>query len=488
MTAPFGRGQATAAYPPLRLSIDGAWIGAEDRDALDVIDPATGRVLGRLPVATDADVERAVAAAARAFPGWRATPAIVRARYLRDAADLLRRRRAQWAAWISLELGKPYAQALAETDTALEMLEWAAEEARRLYGRIIPARTPGMRMTAIVEPVGPAAAISGWNAPAITPARKIAAALGAGCTLVLKPSEATPATALMFAHAFAEIGLPAGVLNLVFGHPPRIADIFATHPDIRMLSFTGGTDVGKQLAAKAAASLKRGVYELGGHAPALIFDDCDVEAVATAAAAAKFRNAGQVCTSPTRILVQQTVYARFVEVFTRATEALVVGDPFEAATRVGPLQNARRREAVAGLVADALSHGGKMMTGGSARDGPGFFYHPTILADVPLTARIAREEPFGAVAMVRPFSGIDDAIAEANRVSFGLAAYAFTTNLMTTERLARDIRSGTLAINHWSASFPESPFGGVKDSGIGTEGGTEGIAAFCQTRFVSVQS
>lgn len=475
-------------YPNLRFFINGTWAGYSVRDTIEVVDPSCGEILGALPCATAQDVEQAIAAAARSFATWRNTPPLERARYLRTAAELLRDRRERWAGLIALELGKPFAEALRETDVACEMLDWAAEEARRIYGRLIPGRVANMRMMAFHEPVGPVGAISGWNAPAITPARKIAAALGAGCTLVLKASEATPACALELARAFDDAGLPAGVLNIIFGDPPQIADVMATHPDIRMLSFTGGTTVGKELASKAAASLKRGVYELGGHAPVLIFADSDIEAVGKAAATAKFRNSGQVCTSPTRFLVEQPAFERFVAAFAAAAGQIRIGDPFDPETQMGPLQNARRRDAIASLIDDAVASGAKVETGGETVAGPGFFFRPTVLTGVSGTARISREEPFGAVALVRPFNSIDEAIAEANRLPFGLAAYAFTSELAVTERLARELQCGTLAVNHWAASFPETPFGGVKDSGIGSEGGSEGVTAFCQTRFVSIQA
>lgn len=478
------RADAVAAYPTLRLLIGGAWIAAGERDTIAILDPGTEAVLGRLPVAREDDLDRAIQAAADAFPGWRDTPALARGRILRGAAERLRGRKATVAALIALELGKPLPQAEAEVELACEMFEWAAEEGRRLYGRDIPARTQGLRMVAFSEPVGPAGAVAGWNAPAVTPARKISGALGAGCTLVLKASEATPATALAIAEALIEAGLPPGVLNLVFGDPPTIGHCLATDPRLRLLSFTGGTAVGKALTALCAGTMKRMVMELGGHAPVLVMADTDIEAVAASAVTAKYRNAGQVCISPTRFLVEASAYDRFADVFQAAARKLVVGNPFDAGTQMGPLQNARRRSAIRALVEDARVHG--MVVEGSAPSGPGFWQAPSVLTGLHPAARARHEEPFGPVALIEPVADLEAAITEANRLNFGLAAYAFTGSLRTAERLSRAIQSGSLAINHWSSSFPETPFGGLKDSGFGTEGGSEGLLSFTQQRFVSI--
>ena len=481
------RRRAIVAYPELSHFIDARWIGGDAAASSDVIDPTTEAVLGRVPHADEAQVGQAISAAQRAFAVWRVTPAIERSRLLRAVAAWLRLNGEAWAMLIVLELGKPIAQARLEVEIACEMFEWAAEEARRLYGRVIPGRTPNMRMMAFTDPVGPVAAISGWNAPAITPARKISGAVAAGCSLVIKPSEATPASALMIARAFEAADAPAGLLNMIFGDPPAIGRRFATDPAIRMITFTGGGAVGKSLAASCSDTLKRMVLELGGHAPALIFDDVDVPAVAAAAVAAKFRNAGQVCTSPTRFLVQDSALEPFVEAFKTAALALRVGDPFDPDTQMGPLQNARRVSAIQAMTDDA-SRQGATVARGMAPNGPGFWSPPTVVSAFPDTTRARNEEPFGPIALISGFSSTDDAIAEANRMSFGLAAYAFTGDLRTEARLARESESGTLAINHWAASFPETPFGGVKESGLGVEGGSEGLAAFQQVRFVSVSA
>jgi succinate-semialdehyde dehydrogenase / glutarate-semialdehyde dehydrogenase len=478
-----GHRDAVARYPSLRMFIAGEWCGGSGFIA--VIDPSNEAVLGHLPLACTGELDRTMCAAEAGFAIWRKTPAVQRARVINAAADWLRQRREEWASLIALELGKPLSQARMEADTACEMLEWNAEEGRRLYGRQIPERVSGIRMASVVEPVGPVAAISGWNAPAITPCRKIGAALAAGCSVVLKPSEATPACALMIGEALQEAGLPAGVLNIVFGDPAAIGRRLASDTALRALTFTGSTQVGKQLASHASVTLKKLVLELGGHAPVLIFDDVDIASVAQAVVAAKFRNSGQVCTSPTRVCVQKKIYEEFTACFVQALLRLKPDDPFDPSSSMGPLQNRRRLEAVQALVADATRGGGRAIMG-SSPGGRGFWHPATALVDVPAGARVLHEEPFGPVAVLGRFDSVDQAVAEANRLPFGLAAYAFTRDLAVAERLTREIQAGTLAINHLAASFPETPFGGLKDSGLGTEGGYEGIAAFTQTRFVSV--
>ncbi|CAO3439399.1 2,5-dioxovalerate dehydrogenase (EC 1.2.1.26) [Azospirillum doebereinerae] len=476
------------AYPQLQLWIGGRWIDAEGRSTEPVINPATGGILGQLPHATLGDVDAAVAAAADGFRTWRQTSALDRSRVLRRTADLLRAGAENLATVITLELGKPLAEARREVETAAEMFEWAAEECRRSYGRIIPARSPGLRLMALREPVGPAAAFSGWNAPAITPARKLAGALGAGCSIVIKPSEGTPAAALFLARALEAAGLPPGVANMLFGNPGPVAERLMEAEAIRMVTFTGSVPVGKHLAALATRTMKRGVFELGGHAPALVFPDVDVEVVARGAAAAKFRNAGQICTSPTRFYVHDSIHDRFASAFAAAASELRVGDPLDPATRMGPVQNARRLVALEGLVRDAQENGATVAAGGARVERPGFFFQPTVLTGVTPACRAANEEPFGPLALIAPFRDFDDAVAQANRLPLGLASYAFTRDLATADRLATAIDCGNVVLNHWVVSFPETPFGGVKDSGVGLEGGSEGFHAFEQVKFVSQKS
>lgn len=457
--------------------------GTSDR-VFDVLNPSTGESLGTYPYASEADVQAALTAAQAAFKGWRQTSPQERSSKLRRVAALMRERRQAIATQIALELGKPITEANKEIDTAAEMFEWGAEEARRLYGRIIPARTPGVTQMAVLEPVGVVAAFAGWNAPAITPSRKIAGALAAGCSIVIKPSEETAGVALLIAKAVQDAGVPEGVLNMLFGDPAQIADQLCAAPEVAMVTFTGATSIGKQVGAKAAATMKRTTLELGGHAPVVVCADVDVDRLAASAVATKYRNTGQICTSPTRFLVEAPVYERFVRRFVEAVRALKVGDPMKPETQVGPLRNERRVQSVERMVQDARDRGLEIATGGRRIEGPGLFFEPTVILQPGTESDAARIEPFGPIALMTPFDTLDQAIAEANRLPFGLAAYAFTNNLARAKRLADEIESGVVCINEWQASLPETPFGGHKDSGLGSEGGVEGILEFVKVKCV----
>lgn len=472
-------------YPELNLLIGGRAVPAGNRPGLEVIDPATLAVLGRVPVAAPDDIDEALEAARRSFPGWHDTPPLERAAILRRAASLMRERTPLLAWLITRELGKPLAESEKEVATAAEMFEWAAEEARRTYGRLIPGRVGGIRQMAVPEPVGPVAAFSGWNAPAITPSRKIAGALAAGCSIVIKPSEETPAIALEIGRALADAGLPAGVLNMLFGDPGEISKRLIASPVIRMVTFTGSTSIGRELAVMAAAGLKRATLELGGHAPVLVFDDADPEAAADALLAAKLRNAGQICTSPTRMFVQQGVYERFVPRLAERARSWRVGNGLEAGVQMGPLANPRRLAAMETMVADAVKHGAQLAAGGTRLDLPGWFWAPTVLRDVGPDCLAANTEPFGPLALVQPFRETDEALALANRLPFGLASYVFTRDAATARLASERIESGVVCINHCQASLPETPFGGFKDSGLGKEGGVEGLQEFMQIKYVS---
>ncbi|WP_144630206.1 NAD-dependent succinate-semialdehyde dehydrogenase [Bordetella genomosp. 13] len=453
-------------------------------NAFQVVNPANGETLGSYALATAADVEQAVSAAADAFPRWRDTAPLERSALLRRVAALMQDRSEAFARQISLELGKPLGEARKEVVTAWEMFEWSAEESRRLYGRIIPSRTAGTTQTMLLEPIGPVAAFAGWNAPAITPARKISGALAAGCTVVLKPSEETAGVALLMAQAIKDAGIPDGVVNMVFGDPVEIADLLCASPGIAMLTFTGATAVGKELGAKAARTLKRATLELGGHAPVIVCADVDVDRVVKAAVATKYRNAGQFCVCPTRFLVDEAIHAEFSEKFVRAASALKVGDPFDPATQMGPLKNQRRRDAVERLVDDARSRGFEIATGGQRIGAAGFYFQPTVIQRPGIDSDAANIEPFGPIALLNAFKTLDEAIEEANRLPFGLAAYAFTNHLGTADRFAHEIESGAVCINEWQASLPETPFGGYKDSGLGSEGGIEGLREFMRVKCV----
>jgi succinate-semialdehyde dehydrogenase/glutarate-semialdehyde dehydrogenase len=472
-------------YPELSLFVGGEWRDAHGRDTLPVGDPATGRTLGQLPVSTTADLDDALQSAANAFGVWRATPAFERYGILRRAADLLRERADEIGRITTMEQGKPLRESTEEARGAADILDWYAEEGRRVYGRIVPSRMPGVRDVVLRHPIGPVAAFTPWNFPITIPARKVGAALAAGCTVVLKPAEETPATGLALARALADAGLPAGVLNVVFGVPAKISEHLIRSPLIQKVTFTGSTAVGREIAGLAAEGLKKTTLELGGHAPVLVFDDADVADAVQKAVMAKFRNAGQICLSPTRFLVQSGVYDEFVTRFGEAAGRLKVGNGLEPATSMGPLAHERRPAAVEALVTDAIDRGARVVAGGGAVDAPGYFWEPTVLADVDVDARAMTEEPFGPVALATEFRDLDEAVGRANGVPYGLASYAFTTSKDTTYELGDRVQAGMLAINHFRLIGPETPFGGVKESGYGSEGGSEGIEEFLFSKLVS---
>lgn len=473
------------AYPALGFLIDGRHIDAGTRETLAVVNPSTEDEIARLPLATTADLDAALDAAARGFQVWRRTAAIERAAVLHRAAALLRERIEQIAAVNTLEQGKLVSEARWETVATADILDWAAEEGRREYGRLLPSRRDGVRRQVMLEPIGPAAGFSPWNGPALLFGRKIAEALAAGCSCVMKPAEETPGTALVVAQALADAGLPPGVLNIIFGVPPQVSTHLISSPVIRKASFTGSVEVGRTLARLAADSLKPITLELGGHAPVLVFEDADVEKAAAMTVATKFRFGGQVCTSPTRFLVHESVYAEFVRRVAEGAAAIPVGDGFAPGSQMGPLANARRLRAMEQCVADALAHGARLDCGGRRIGTRGYFFEPTVLSDVSLDCEIMNREPFGPIFAVRPFRNEAEAVAEANRLPFGLAAYAFTRSPARAEALVESVDSGLLGINTYSINVPETPFGGVKHSGIGAEGGQEGVRGYLVARTVA---
>lgn len=473
-----------SAYPSTQLYINGRWRQGSNDD-LPVVNPASGEVIGRVSNAGAPDLDEALSAAAAGFEQWRRISAFDRAKLMRESAEILRQRSAAISRIMTLEQGKPLAESKAESAAAADIIDWFAEEARRAYGRLIPPRATNVRQMVIKEPVGPVAAFSPWNFPLNQAVRKVAAALAAGCSIILKGPEETPASCAELVRAFADAGLPAGVLNLVFGIPADISNHLIPHPVIRKISFTGSTVVGKQLASLAGAHMKRVTMELGGHAPALVFDDADIDLAVRLLAAAKFRNAGQVCVAPTRFLIQQRVFDKFLDGLVKAAEAITVGDGLSDGVTMGPLANARRVGAMEALIADAEMRGAKIATGGKRIGNLGNFFQPTVLTDVPQHARVLSEEPFGPLAIVSAFSDYDSAIAEANRLPYGLAAYAYTTSARTSAGLARDIESGMLSINHHGLALPELPFGGIKDSGYGSEGGAEAMESYFNTKLVT---
>jgi succinate-semialdehyde dehydrogenase / glutarate-semialdehyde dehydrogenase len=473
------------SYPELYLLVGGERRSGGGRDHEDVLNPATEEALARLPHATAQDLDDALAAAEDGFALWRAVPAQERGRILKKAADLMRERAAELARIATLEAGKPLAETRIETMMSADIIEWYAEEGRRAYGRLLTNRGPGTRMTVRKEPVGPVAALAPWNFPIGNPARKLGAALAAGCSVILKPAEETPASGLAVAQALIDADLPKGVLSVVFGVPDMVSRHLLASPIIRKLSFTGSIPVGKHLMKLAADTMKRTTMELGGHGPVLVFGDVDVERVLDECATAKFRNAGQVCVSPTRFYVHQSIHERFADGFAARARAWRVGDGLAEGTQMGPLIHARRREAIEALVREAEEQGAKVLAGGRRLNQPGYFYQPTVLADVPETARIMNEEPFGPVALINPFAETDAAIRAANRLPYGLAAFAFTRDLAIANRLGDALEAGMVGVNTFRISVPDSPFGGIKESGHGSEEGIEGLEACLVTKFVS---
>ncbi|HTC51361.1 MAG TPA: NAD-dependent succinate-semialdehyde dehydrogenase [Steroidobacteraceae bacterium] len=472
-------------YTELSLLIGGEWVAGGGRELLPVINPATEEVLGELPLATRADLDQALAAARDAYPAWRAMPPNERGRILKRAADLLRERADHIARIATMEEGKSLPEARVEAGMAAEIFEWYAEEGRRAYGRVLPQRAPGVRMSVLKEPVGPVAGFAPWNFPLGNPARKIGAPLAAGCTCILKPAEETPGSALEIARALLDAGLPKGVLSVVFGVPSMISEHLIGSPIIRAVHFTGSIPVGKQLTKLAAEGMKRTTMELGGHGPVLVFDDIDLEQVLDLSVTAKFRNAGQVCVSPTRFYVHHSIHAKFVEGFARRSRALKVGDGLVEGVQMGPLAHPRRLEAMQTLLADARQHGAKLQAGGERLAGKGYFWQPTVLSDIPETARIMNEEPFGPVALINSFTTFEEAITRANRLPYGLAAYAFSRSSRTVNLLGEQLEAGMIGINSFQISVPESPFGGIKESGHGSEEGIEGLETCLVTKFVN---
>src|SRR5712692_9291109 len=472
-------------YTELGLFIGGKWANGAGRKSEPVINPANEKPLAELPHASKSDLDEAVEAAKKGFEVWRKTTAWDRGRIMRKAADLMRERVDAIAKILTQEQGKTLAEAKGEVLAAADVIEWMGEEGKRAYGRIIPSRLPGTRQMVTQEPVGICAAFTPWNFPAITPARKIAGALGAGCSLILKASEETPGTAVEMARAFADAGLPAGVLNLVFGIPGEISEHLIAKPEIRKISFTGSIPVGKHLVKLAAETMKRVTMELGGHSPVIVFDDVDPEKTADAAAAGKYRNAGQVCISPTRFYVQEPVYNRFLTRFAENAKAIKLGDGLEPDTKMGPLANPRRLDAMENLVADARAHGAKVVTGGKRHSNQGFFFEPTVVTDIGDDTKLMTLEPFGPIAPIVPFKSFDEVVERANRLPYGLAAYAFTSSTQTATAIGDALQSGMVGVNSMAISTPETPFGGVKDSGYGHEGGIEGLEAYTNKKFIS---
>ena len=472
-------------YPTLSLYIDGQFLHGSGRKEQDVVNPATDEVIGKLPHATHADLDAALAAAERAFASWKKSSPMERSKVLRRVAELARERAQDIGRHITLDQGKPLAESVGEVVACSEHAEWHAEECRRIYGRVIPARAEGVRQLVLREPIGVCAAFTPWNFPFNQAIRKICAAVGAGCTIIVKGPEDAPSAVVALAQLFHDAGLPPGVLNVVWGVPHEVSEHLIKSPVVRKISFTGSVAVGKQLAALAGSLMKRCTMELGGHAPVIVCDDADLDLAAKMLVPFKFRNAGQVCVSPTRFYVQEGAYDRFVAAFLKRTESVKVGDGLAATTKMGPLAQKRRVPAVAGFVDDAIARGATVLAGGAPLPGSGNFFAPTVIADLPEDSRLMTEEPFGPVAAVVRFKSVDEVLVRANRLPFGLAAYAFTTSTRNATAIANGLEAGMVSINHLGLALAETPFGGVKDSGYGSEGGSETFDGYLTTKFVT---
>ncbi|MBT6085749.1 MAG: NAD-dependent succinate-semialdehyde dehydrogenase [Rhodospirillaceae bacterium] len=468
-----------------KLFIGGEWCAGNQGEVRDVINPATGEAVTVVARADASDLDRALETSADGFARWRATSPWERSKILARSARLIEERISDLAHVMTLEQGKPLLESRMELDRTVDVFEWCAAESVRTYGRLLPQRAPGFRQTTLKEPIGPVAGFSPWNFPAVMTARKIAAALGAGCSIIIKPSEEAPGVAVGIVKACQDAGVPDGVLNLVFGDSAMVSEYLIRSPIIKKISLTGSVAVGKILSRMAGELLKPATMELGGHAPVLVFGDADPEKAAEMTAGFKFRNAGQVCLGVSRIFVHESIYQRFLDRFVECARNLKVGDGMDEGVTMGPMVNERGVSAMERLMADAVDGGAKTVLGGNRIGNQGCFWEPTVLNELSDSSAIMTEEPFGPIAPVVPFSSFDEALERANGLDLGLAAYAFTRSLDTATNVADGLEAGWIGINNFSPALAEAPFGGMKDSGFGYEGGPEGFNAYCQTKFVS---
>lgn len=478
--------QSLTPYASTQLLINNEWVDAADGKTQDVRNPATGEIIGQVSHASIADLDRALDVSLKGFNAWRRIPAHERAATMRRAANILRNRVEYIAGLMTQEQGKPLVESRSEVTMSADIIDWFADEGLRIYGRIVPSRNISAHAQVLKEPIGPVAAFTPWNFPVYQVVRKLAAALTTGCSIIVKAPEETPASPAELLRAFVDAGVPAGTVGLVYGNPAEISGYLIPHQVIRKVTFTGSTGVGKQLAALAGQHMKRATMELGGHAPVIIAEDADIDQAVKASASYKFRNAGQICIAPTRFLVHNSIRAEFVQKIAAYAEGICVGNGLEEGTTLGALANPRRLEAMIKVVEDADASGARIVTGGQRVGNVGNFFTPTVLDNVPLTASVFNDEPFGPVAAVRGFDRIEEAISEANRLPFGLASYAFTRSISTLHKITQSIEAGMLWVNQPATAFPELPFGGVKDSGYGSEGGPEALEAYLNTKTVSV--
>lgn len=476
-------------YETFGLFIDGGWGPSEDGSGIEVIDPATEEALGTIPKAGTGDLERALAAVGAAAPLWRDTSAWDRTAILRSIAAAMKNKAEEAAREMSAETGKPLAEARGEWQAAVDQFDWYADEARRIYGHSLSGREKQIRLDVRYEPVGPVAAFTAWNFPALLPARKIAAALAAGCPIIIKPSEEAPSSTFFIAQSAVEARLPNGVLNVVTGDSAMISSHLIASPIIRKVSLTGSVPVGKLLLHQCADTVKKVSMELGGHAPVLVFPDADPVAAATMCARAKFRNAGQVCISPSRFYVHEDIYQPFAKAMAETASSIKVGRGMDDDIEFGPMANKRGRDRAIRLVEDAVSRGAEILAGGRVppEHNHGFFYAPTVLGAVDDDAEIMRDEPFGPVAPIATFSEFDDVVKRANDVPFGLAGYVFSNSLETANKAADALEVGMVGVNDMLLAAAEIPFGGVKESGMGREGGKLGILDYLEPKYVKIR-
>ena len=474
-------------YPALALHVAGQWRPHASGGERPVFNPADASPLGALPLAGLDELNAAAVAAERGFHIWRRKPAHERCTIVRGAAELLRQRAQEVAQVLTLEQGKPLAEALREVTLSADIIDFQAEEAKRLYGRLVPPRVAGILWQSVIrQPVGPVAAFTPWNFPANLPARKLGSALAAGCSVVIKPAEETPATCMLIVRAFLDAGVTPEALNMVCGDPAQVASTLIAHDAIRKASLTGSVAVGKRLGQLCAERVKRFTGELGGHAPVIVCADADLPFALKSSLAAKYRNAGQVCASPVRFYVHRSLYAQWAAQFSQGAQALRLGSGLDARTQMGPLIHERRIEEMERFVDDAVGRGARLLCGGTRVERPGFFFEPTVIAEAPVDSMVQRIEPFGPIAVVEPFDALDDAITRANALPYGLGAYAFTRDLLTAHRLGEEIEAGMVGINHFGVSQPELPFGGWKESGIGQEMGIEGLLHYTEIKTIIV--
>jgi len=474
-------------YPNTQLFIGGKWCDAADGKHLPVLNPATGQEIGKVAHAGISDLDMALKAAQAGFFTWRDMPAIERRKIMHAAAQLLRDRADDIATVLTLEQGKPVGESKREVLAAAEIIDWFADESMRVYGRIVPPRHDlAVRHMVMKDPVGPVAAFTPWNFPINQVVRKLAAALAAGCSMIVKAPEETPAAPAALMRAFQDAGLPDNVLGLVFGNPAEISNYLIPHPVIRKVTFTGSTAVGKQLASLAGQHMKRVTMELGGHAPVIVCEDADIELAVKCSVASKFRNAGQVCIAPTRFLVHSSIADEFTAELIKYSDELNIGDGVADSTNMGPLANERRLGAMSEFTKDAVEQGATLALGGERIGSSGNFWKPTVLTNVPSAAKVFNDEPFGPMVAMREFDKLEEAIAEANRLPYGLAGYAYTSSLKNADLISRRVEVGLMWINMPTMASAEMPFGGVKDSGYGSEGGPEAMEPYLNPRAVSV--